>query len=390
MSNYQSRKEKELQFLNLFINGNEIANKNELVTKIKSSQLLKNDIPLSNYRNKIFYFGKNELDYTYLRFKHEYTIRNEERLINLNYSDNYHHKTIYFNSGMSAITTIIDSIIEIHKFSIRYSKDIYFETYKLLCEKNMPNRRKYFAFYDAIEPKFNINTILDIDISKKNCQGIIIDTTCLREIDIEDLINECIEKNKFIFLVKSLTKLDMLGTEYSRLGCLTMIISQKISQKELDIYQNLYVKIKQKNINYSSCPLPIDFPPFWDYNDFFELNDIRISEIKLNNRLVYENIKNYSKFSVVKPNHELFLLIYLNNDFCGDHLIKICKKIETILNKFFDIRYCGSFGFDFISLDTYINVSDNKETIRLSLNDCDQETAQLFSLKFLEAINDCI
>lgn len=69
---------------------------------------------------------------------------------------------------------------------------------------------------------------------------------------------------------------------------------------------------------------------------------------------------------------------------------KNLQKIETILNKFFDIRYCGSFGFDFISLDTYINVSDNKETIRLSLNDCDQETAQLFSLKFLEAINDCI
>ena len=387
MSDYTTRKEKELNFLNNYVKPDTVLNKSDIVTKIKSSEFLNKNIPLSNMSDEKFCFGKNTLDYTYLRFKHNYTIYNEEKLIGLQYNNEWYYKTIYFNSGMSAITALVESLFEMQKIKIKYSDQIYFETYKILQAKNRIKKKYFFAFHDVIEPDFKIENI-NKDIIDKKCLGIIIDTTCLTETLLEDLVQSCINHNKLVFLVKSFTKLEMLATEYSRIGSLTLIASKQLDKQLTSVYKDLYVGIMQKNINYSCCPSPIDFPPFWDEDEFFNLNALRISKIKTNNSLVYESLKNAQKFAVVKPNHKLFLLIYPKNNFSRERLIEICKDVAARLSKKFNVKYCGSFGFDFIALDTYVNISDNKETIRLSLNDYDEKVVENFAVEFLEAIND--
>lgn len=389
MNSYKERKDKELQFLKKYSKETDFVDKADLVTKIKQDEILKKNIPISNMSDEKFYFGKNVLDYTYLRFKHDYTIYNEEKLIGVKYNDKWHRTVLYFNSGMSAITALIESVLSIKKVCIKYSDQIYFETYKLLQSIKNRKGKYFFAFYDTIDPEFNIENISK-QIYNNKCIGIILDTTCLTETKIEGMIQECIEQNKLVFLVKSFTKLDMLATEYSRIGCLTMFASHQLTKSMMQIYKNLYVNIKQKNINYNCCPSPFEFPPFWDDDEFFNLNNIRIKKIKNNNCLVYEYLKQSQNFAIIKPNHQLFLLIYPKNNYERNQLVHICKEIASRLNNKFDIKYCGSFGFDFIALDTYVNISDNKETIRLSLNDYDDDMVKAFSKEFLEVVDDCL
>lgn len=387
MNSYQERKYEELQLLSQYVKNIKFSDKTDLKIKIKAQEVIKKDIPFSNMSDEKFYFGKNSLDYSYLRFKHDYAIFNEKKLIGLHYNPEWYHKTIYFNSGMSAITALIESVFQIRRTKIAYSNQIYFETYKILQATNTNKEKYFFAFYDAIEPDFRIENIEEHSL-KKNCLGIIIDTTCLTETKLDDIVQNFINCNKIVFLVKSFTKLDMLSTEYSRLGCLTMIASQQLDNKMAQVFKDMYVNIKQKNINYNCCPSPLDFPPFWDDNEFFRLNEIRIKKIKSNNSLTYEKLKTSCKVSILKPNHQLFLLIYPKENYSRDYLIRICKEIALRLSYKFDIKYCGSFGFDFIALDTYVNISDNKETIRLSLNDYDDDMVENFSKEFLEAIDD--
>ena len=389
MNDYYIRKQNEIDFLQKFINSSGGFNdKENIISEIKSEAMRTRDIPLSNLTEDVYVFGKNTLSYSYLRFKHDFKIFNEQKLIGLKYKKNYHHKTIYFNSGMSAITALLESIFELKNIALKSSKDLYFETHNIINKKNLRNKKKYFEFYDAIDPYFDINALLSKKF-QKSCLGIIIDTTCLTENKLDKIVDKVIAENKMIFFVKSLTKLDMLATEYSRLGMLTIITPMFLNKSNSLLYQFLYVNIVQKNINYNCCPAPVDFPLFWDDDNFFLLNKIRISHIKANNEIVYRAHQTNKNFKVINPTHHLFLLINPNKHYNRNELIEMCKEIISKLRDKYDIRFCGSFGFDFIAMDTYINVSDNKETIRLSLNDYSKEKAEDFAKDFWRVLNDC-
>ena len=391
MDDYKTRKEKELLFLQKYSDGEKYLNKKELITKIKSLQMLKSNIPLSNDSIDKFCFGKNYVDYTYFRFKNNYTIYNEQKLVGLQYDDEWQYKTIFFNSGMAAISALLESIFEMQTIGLTYSEQIYFETYMLLCKENR-TKEKFFAYSDAMEPDFNIDNIKTA-VLKTNCLGAILDTTCITETKLEEFVNFSLKNGKLVFLVKSLTKLDMFASEYSRMGVLTLIAPQKANDDLSSLYNDLCVKVVERNIRYGSCPMPVDFPPFWDDELFFELNNTRILKIKTNNQLVYEKLKaneSQNVYSIIKPNHNLFLVLYPKKSYRPKTLFDACQEIVAKLNEKFDLRFCGSFGFDFIAIDIYINVSDNKPVVRLSLNDYDADMVESFAQEFLKVVNECL
>ena len=391
MNDYKIRKQNEKDFLLQYANKNDYTDKMAIVTAIKSKEIIRRDVRLTNLTDDIFKFGINSLEYSYLRFNNNYTIKNESYLTGYKNSKKIYEKTIYFNSGMSAITALLESVFECGGTKIIYSKDIYFETYKILQTKNKKMARKKIMYFDSIDPNFKLEYVKNIS-KFSNIIGCIIDTTCLTNNNMKEIIDKILDKNQFVFLVKSLTKLDMLGTEYSRMGVLTMLLPKNINKYLATIYTKLFIGIKQKSINYNCCPSPFDFPPFWDSKDFFKLNNARISQITKNVNLMYQSIKNtnYANFKIIKPNHNLFLLFLPKQNFSRGELINICKNIANSLKIKYDMKYCGSFGFDFIAIDTYINISDNKETIRLSLNDYDSDLIQKFSTDFMEILNDYI
>lgn len=388
MNEYEKIKKQEIDFLNQWIN-KKCEDKSEVISLIKSDFVLKNDFKLSNPTENIFTFGKNSLEYSYLRFNHKYNIFNEEKLIGYKYQKNFNNKTIYFNSGMSAITSFIESMCDTGKIGFTYNKDIYFETYKLLLSKNRKFARLKIKYIDAIEIKFNLSNLNYYRDNK--VVGLAIDTTCLTELNLDDVINNYLNKGKFVFLLKSFTKLDMFGSEYSRLGALTILTPKNLNAKMSKLYAKFYKNLNERYIYYNCCPSPIDFPPFWEVDKFFILNNERINRIKTNTNIIYNNLKSkQSNIYIVNPNHNLFLLIYLAPDYTREELTFICKEIVKRLNKKYFINYCGSFGFDFISIDTYVDASTSKNTIRLSLNDYDKKTIDAFAKDFWETLNDCI
>ena len=45
---------------------------------------------------------------------------------------------------------------------------------------------------------------------------------------------------------------------------------------------------------------------------------------------------------------------------------------------YISIIYSGSFGFDYIAVDTYIDLNSKKNTIRISIGDVEQKTIDRF------------
>ena len=378
MNDYVQRKQNELMFLARFAGNVLCDDKNLLSTEIKRQALKERNLRMSNTSSDVFVFGKNSLEFTYLRCHHNYSIFNQYGLIGLQKTERKNLKTLFFNSGMSAITALVESILSIGNISIKYDNDIYFETYSLLQSQKQCGSN-YLIYYDSISPSFQIDKIKRVLIDD-NALGFILDTTCLHNENIDSLIDMALEHDKIVYLVKSLTKIDMLATEYSRMGCLTMICPECIHAIQAEVFDEIHASVLEKINNYNCTPAPIDFPPFWDYEEFFELNSLRINQIRNNCRGLYDLISKNDdiKIKVIKPNHELFLLFFPTKMQSKDELTALCKKIAYELGKTYNVKYCDSFGFDFISLDPYIDLISDRLTIRLSLNDYDKNTLDMF------------
>lgn len=389
--NYETRKNAEVRLMQNFLVEHKTNDKNELINKIKAKIAINTNISLSKSKEDTFYFGKNRLDYTYLRFDNKYEINNVDKLTRISTINNCYIKTLFFNSGMSAISTVITAVNDTSQFEWIYKNNIYFETFKEISNLSKKKHRKMVYYFDSISPDFCAENIIAYK-SIRNNDIVIIDSTCITNNNLNRLIENFICKDILLLIVKSLTKLDMLATEYSRLGCLTIALPNFLDEKLKKIYVKIMSKIISTSINFNCSPHPCDFFPLWDNDDFFKINETRINQIKLNTSNVYKYLISLKKcnISVILPNHTLFILIFPNKIYSRDELIIKCKKISDALKNKYDIRYCGSFGFDFISLDTYIDVATNKQTIRLSLNDYDKVLTNCFAKDFGEVLYDNI
>ena len=158
MNDYVQRKKNELMFLARFVGNVLYDDKNLLSTEIKRQALKERDLRMSNTSSDIFVFGKNSLEFTYLRCHHNYSICNQYRLIGLRKPERKNLKTLFFNSGMSAITALIESILSTGNISIKYDNDIYFETYSLL-KSHKQSAANCLIYFDSISPAFQIEKI---------------------------------------------------------------------------------------------------------------------------------------------------------------------------------------------------------------------------------------
>ena len=97
--------------------------------------------------------------------------------------------------------------------------------------------------------------------------------------------------------------------------------------------------------------------------------------------------KNKENSNLTLHRHNLFLtLIVDEND--TEKLIETIKEI-TISSKGL-CYYSSSFGFDYIALDTYFDLNNNKNTIRISIGDIDRKKIDRFIDYFKEKLNDKI
>lgn len=359
-----------------------LLNKDKLVKEMRLFYFNKYYHNLSNKSA----FGVNEKNikyhYTYERF-------NGQVIVN-NFIENFYrypgflHKHYFTNCGMSAIASLLTSLICYNdvKVDLMYS-ETYFETIKLIS--NLTKNIEYTSnalYIDSIASDFSFDISNDILLKY---DYIIIDTTCYLSNKYTHFIKRIVnELNRPCFLVRSHTKLDMAGTEFSHLGSITFLYNSSINSALLE---KIIEDSKHIIGVIGACSSPEKFPQFMIDKRFMELNKKRLIRIEKNAKYM-STIFGENGIELTLPNHKQFCLYNFSNknldlSIMKDKIINFCKENQGI-----GIYHAVSFGFDFIALDGYENFKDKQFKIRISMCDFPKNIIKLISYKLIGLIKD--
>lgn len=349
--------------------------KQEIKRKLKEKYYL--NFPLSNVNGEKKYHGIYQYNYEYQRF--DSSIVYDEFMKKFYDLNNVHSKVIFANSGMGSITSFLYSIYHVTNYTFAYKNDIYFETQKLIkiIFKNRLNNKKILLL-DTISVDFEFKLE---NINKYNI--IVIDTTCFHAHDFKEMIDYILSKNKICIILRSHTKLDMLGLEYSTLGSAAYLVPPKITSRKMKLLK----KIIKFNIEFiANSGLGVtenNVFPLLNHEKMISLNKDRIQRVVQNNKYFYDNML---MDILIKPNHSLFTYVKIKNN---KTIVEITEGLkEFCINNQSICKFSPSFGFDYIALDTYYDYHFLAYTIRISIGDVDKKTIDNFILLFQEYIYD--
>ena len=387
--NYIERKNNELNILNSFLkkrikynnpkNVNEVLNyKEKIVNKIKEENRKKFYHHITNNTQRKFVDGNFSYNYTYERFNGNIQVENFSNDF-FNLSAKYKTKTFFTNCGMSAIVSLLSAMCLYNNIEIELLyEETYFETIKFLSSVNK-NSKKKALYIDSIASDFSFGFDL---IDFKKFSYVIIDTTCFLGNNYTKYIKHILALGIPCVLVRSVTKIDMMGTEYSHMGFVSFIYSDKNLDEELN---GLIENCRHLIGVYGACLIPENFPSFI-YNDkFIQLNNNRIELVNYNNTILFNYLEK-NNYNVTIPNHKQFVLLYLkDNNLKLDELkqliIEFCKRNRNI-----GVYHAVSFGFDYIAIDCYKNFFDGMFKIRICMNDAPLEIVKEFNFRFMNFV----
>ena len=340
----------------------------------------------------IFINPKISFRYSYARF--DSYINYSDFLTDFYYINNKKYKTKLFftNSGMSAITSLLMALKQICKdYQFLFpDKDVYFETYDFYnkyIKENTCGERK-IVYIDTIAKLFDADKYLNFLNVNNDIFAIIIDTTCFMPSDLKKFISNILEKNIFCILIRSHTKLDMLGADLSSLGSLLYLIPNDIGDNEFEIIKKIIAESYYVLGKFGSLCLPENFPEIIFDKSFKKINEQRIKRIEKNNYSLFTYLKDsINRGRVILPAHKKFVLYIIDNNIsCNDQNEIIEKKIKKLVNNDCQLYSACSFGFDYIALDSYYDINEKNYVIRISMNDSIRDETILKKIK--EFIND--
>lgn len=347
----------------------------KISSKKNINKLLKekyiHNYPLTNINKTNNTTDIYNFNYNYQRFDSSLTYNDfEKTFYNIK---GISSKTIFTNCGMSSIFAVLFNLSKIGNYKITLAKDSYFETQQLLKKLNL-NFGKKVTYLDTISDEFTF------DCNDKN-RIVIIDTTCYHPHKFKNLIEKIIQNNNLCILLRSHVKLDMLGLETTFLGSITFFIPNKISKMRFTKTKKLIKNVIDFCGNTGIIATESNIFPILNDKTIIELNKKRIQRITDNNNYFYNKIK--QKRNIVLHQHNLFSTIIVNDCDVQKLITFLKKESEKSKGLFF---YSGSFGFDYIAVDTYIDLNNNKNTIRISIGDVDKQTIDEF-IKYIKGLD---
>jgi len=394
---YKERKIKELLVLNprgayQFYGFSNLLYDKRAILVDKVCNFLRNNVdlrPTNLNVAKNYELGDFILKYNYQRFDSSFLVEKfAERFYKI--TGDYSEFKLFTNSGMSAISSFFLSLNSISKFRVVYDEDIYFETklfFQEKCLKNLFVKNVFppkILYIDSIAYKNGL-------LKKRNWEqyfAIVIDNTCWYSNEFSKEITEIIAKGKICILLRSHTKLDMMGSDVVKLGSIVYLLPKYMKNRDYQIIE----AIIKKNFYYlgviGGFPELYEIPEFLLSAKFHKINNERIIYIRKNNALLYRELL-AQKIAVILPEHQLFCLVKCGNEL---HEADLKRKIQHWVNGFdFDmlpIKFAGSFAFDFIAVDTYNCAIDHCMKIRISFGDLPEEYVNTFVQEFMRFIHD--
>ena len=367
---YIEEKNKELKLLN-YENKLEYKTFTKLyLKKLKQQVKLKNDFLKEIYdcqntcRNEQFY-KKDKLIFDYEYQRYDINIKQNnffKKLYNLSEEeDNYY----FTNSGMSGLSSVFYALKKLG-YKVTYKSNIYVETERLLNDYIFNEKENKYSkealFLDSVSFT-NLEVFLNKDIL--NYDLYIVDTTLYIKDELDKIITFFQQKNKTVILIKSHTKMDMLGIEWSTLGSIYII------SNNTELKSTLMKEIKIVLSFIGGFAYPTAIPLYWSKDEFYTINYNRNKRIKKNTDYIYDILKNkFHNLDIVKPYNKMFILIKPNRFIDYKKIEKDLHKY-TINSKYKNIVcYADSFGADYLGISGYYeNMSADTEVIRISTGD---------------------
>lgn len=409
---YWERKQEELKLLSEYSgNDYESAMKIDGIGKIvESKKIIKSKI-LSNFfcnnlnlsesndtekkQYSLNYLGSEEdkltLNYNYQRFDLKLKLNNVNLLTyDLEDVSNLLSKEFFLSSGMSAISVTLAALQKIvtNDTSLLMHKDSYFETIKYI-----KNYCQSLRLIDLNENTSFDNNVLYIDSisannpfstlrskSFSNLLAVILDTTCYEVGSdfIKDIVSKCILEQVPCIMLRSHIKLDSFALEYSRLGSIVFALAPQLKSSSIAFIKNLIFHITSLIAMTGTNFSPHALFPLACSKQLKLLNKMRISCIRHNNRYavqqIQKSLKKSTTWQIQDYHHDLFFTIKISHD-CPKILQEYINKYKFFLEEAgLYVRNAPSFGFDYIALDTFIDMMSGDQVIRVSLPDyCDED-----------------
>lgn len=311
--------------------------------------------------------------YDYQRYDCIISILRPSNVIPLTDDSTVASRTFFVSSGMGAISSFILSLYSYNDFSMKYSPDIYFETYKLLglFDKSCGT---WVHYLDSIQikPSQTLSTILALT----NPSIIILDTTCWSYNESLLHIQQILEHGHICIAVRSHTKLDMLGTEYSKLGSITYYLLKPSDRETVNLLKNVMTHHMEMIGHFGIWAAPEAIPMFWSSDDYKIAAEVRISALREANSFAAQILQNQTSNMVILPEHKLFILLKLSSESKMKETDLRSKLKEHVISKQLEgapVRMATGFGFDDIVVDLYFDNCTGTNMIRVAFGDSSPE-----------------
>ena len=337
--------------------------------------------------------------YTYQRYDLTASIHDWLAEIYHTNSRNFLSNGLFVMSGMSAILV---SILGIKHYSpnsinIKISKNGYYEINDLLTKSLYNLNKTYFEDESAVSPI----DIAVLDTSShilpkqkywETAKFIIIDTTCwnLGDTNLTKLLLTLQTYQGIIILIRSHIKLDCFGLELNRLGSIVVLTAKNSNPKTRLAAIKLHKSCQEINGNIG-CNLHLyDYYPWLLDNKFQQLAAIRTTRIKQYTKLIYARLYSMAngEYEIIKPQHELFILIKLLKHYIPEPIVQYAQKICNIANAMgIAILPAPSFALCCTSFDGFKSKVDEAIYLRIApspnINTAQAEQTANFFVEFL-------
>lgn len=307
-------------------------------------------------------------------------------------SSDYYHGTVYVNSGMSAISTVLHAINRVKPdWTLLVGEGCYYESLHVMT--NLCERIKVIQ-YDDVDRESVENHILYVDsysqepfsfnsADMNTIRLVVVDTTCWSadSINDESFFSIYSELKCPLLLVRSHVKLDSLGMEYGQLGSVTTLCPIDVSTEVLDFIIELVNVCHDYITVFGILANPLSFGPFFG-RECQSVAESRVIRIRKNNVVLGEHFKKDDNCIVKVYRHELFLTI--KQPSVPDEMLALgyAETITDTLEKILPTRIASSFGFDYMTIFSFLDDESGLWGLRVCAGDVPESNLKAWATLF--------
>jgi hypothetical protein len=291
----------------------------------------------------------------------------------------------YTSCGMAAVTVLAAGLGQIYPgAAMSLRPDCYPETRELMT---LCGRRFGLVPVFEAEPGGGRMVFLDSGVpvhfrvpDLTGCDLVVFDTTCFATSSgrIRAVVSRSRMANVPIILLRSHTKLDSLGIEYSRLGSVVVIVPTGASAERRRLTERLAEAMQTAIRLFGAAAVPEHLPPFAAGREWRALYCDRVARIVHNNRSAARALASslQGRAKVRCYQHGLFLTLDLGAAWNEVMARGRAEDLADALRRSgLPVRHAGSFGFDFVVVDGYPAADDDRFVVRIGFADLPDETA---------------